>query len=294
MEAREPLRKAKGSCASMRIDLHTHTTASDGHLTPSALVEAAWGAGIQVLGVTDHDTVDGLSDAAAHAGRLGLTFVAGVELSAYWKQVERHILGYFCDPEDPSLRTFLRHTRSARLERLHAMLNRLGRLGIRVPANEVLAEARGGNVGRPHLARVLLRRGLVGSTQEAFDRYLATGRPAYVPRSDVSVVDAIRVIHEAGGVASLAHPGFEPRDEAIPELVAAGLDAIEVYHPKHLPAETAHYRQLATRHGLLVSGGSDYHGGADGTSGSPGVPCLPEPDFQRLLATTESECRVRA
>lgn len=279
----------------LRIDLHTHTTASDGYLSPQALVRAVQTAGIQVVGVTDHDTVEGLPEVETHARAAGLRLVPGIELSAYWRQVELHILGYFLDSRDGILSAFLQRTRGARLERLHAMITRLWRLGIAVSAEEVLAEARDGTVGRPHLARVLVRHGFVGSTDEAFDRYLGTDKPAFVPRPDVSAADAIGVIHEAGGIASLAHPGLHDRDDALPDLLAAGLDAIEVYHPNHTPAKTARYRRLAAGRGLLVTGGSDFHGapGADHAL-SPGVPALPEADFRRLEAAVESRRPARS
>ncbi len=273
----------------MRIDLHTHTTASDGFLPPATLVQAVRAAGVEVLGVTDHDTVGGLAEVEGHARDAGVRLVPGIELSAYWRQVELHILGYFLDPTDLALSAFLGRTREARLERLHAMISRLFRLGLSVSTEEVLAEAQRGTVGRPHLARVLVRHGFVGSTDEAFDRYLATDRPAFVPRPDVSVADAIGVIHAAGGIASLAHPGLHDRDDALPDLLAAGLDAIEVYHPNHTPPKTARYRRLAAARGLLVTGGSDFHGAPGGDHACfPGVPALPESDFRRLEAAADA------
>ncbi len=273
----------------MRIDLHLHTTASDGLLGPAALVHAVQAARIQIFSVTDHDTVDGLAETEVQARSRGLTLVPGIELSAIWRGVELHILGYFVDSTDEALLTFLRERREARRTRLRTMLSRLHALGVAVDPEEVLALAQDGNVGRPHLARVLVQRGFVVTTDEAFDRYLAEGRPAYVPRPDVTVQDAIRVIHEAGGLASLAHPGLHSRDAAIPEVVAAGLDALEVYHVTHSPGVTAHYRRLAERQGILVTGGSDFHGATDRDHGpAPGQPCLPEPDFLRLKAAAEA------
>lgn len=273
----------------MRIDLHMHTTASDGWLDPAALVQAVQAARLQVFSVTDHDTVDGLAEAERHAQTAGLTLVPGIELSAIWRGVELHILGYFVNPLDPDLLAFLRDAREARRRRLGTMLNRLRALGIALEPEEVLARARDGNVGRPHVARVLVERGFVASTDEAFDRYLGEGKPAYVPRPEVTIQDAIRVIHDAGGLASLAHPGLHSRDEAIPELVAAGLDALEVYHVTHSPGVMARYRRLAEQRGLLVTGGSDFHGAAAREHGpTPGSPCLPEPDFRRLQAAAEA------
>ncbi len=269
----------------MRIDLHVHTTASDGLLEPAALVKAVSDAHVQVFSVTDHDTVDALPEVETLASAAGLVLVSGIELSAYWRKNEVHILGYFLDPQDGGLLAFLQQMREDRRTRLQAMLTRLWALGLKVDRDDVMALARNGNVGRPHLARILVQHGFVLSTDEAFERYLAEGRPAYVPRPNVDVRDAIRVIHGAGGVASLAHPGLHNRDDAIPDLLTAGLDAVEVYHAKHLPGQTSRYRKLAERHRLLVTGGSDFHGGHALDHGpAPGLPCLPEPDFLRLRA----------
>ncbi len=273
----------------MRIDLHVHTTASDGLLEPAGLVKAVSGARIQIFSVTDHDTVDALSRVEALASAAGLVLIPGIELSAYWRKKEVHILGYFLDPKDERLLVFLRQMREDRRTRLDAMLSRLWALGLKVDRDQVMALARDGNVGRPHLARVLVRQGFVVNTDEAFERYLAEDRPAYVPRPDVPAQDAIRVIQAAGGLASLAHPGLHNRDEAIPDLAAAGLDGIEVYHAKHSPGQCARFRKLAELHRLLVTGGSDFHGGGGPDHGStPGMPCLPEADYLRLHRAAEA------
>lgn len=268
----------------MRIDLHTHTTASDGLLSPEALVQAVQDAGLDVFSVTDHDTLDALAEAEAHARGRGLRLIPGIELSAMWRMTyELHLLGYFFDPNDARLLGFLRERREARRVRLTAMLNRLRAVGIVVSADDVLASAKDGNVGRPHLARVLAQRGFVSSPDEAFEKYLGEGKPAYVPRPDLTITEAIRVIHDAGGLASLAHPGLHNHDDALPELVSARLDAIEVYHVAHTPGQVRHYRRLAERWGLVVTGGSDFHGAMGGYYGpAPGMPCLPEADFSRL------------
>jgi 3',5'-nucleoside bisphosphate phosphatase len=277
----------------MRIDLHVHTTASDGMLTPAQLVEALRRVDIQVFGVTDHDTVDGLAEAHHAAEAAGLTLVPAIELSAYWGKVEFHILGYFIDPDCAALREFLEATRDARHTRLHAMLSRLHAMGMAVSAENVIGRATNGNVGRPHLARALVERGFVSSTDEAFDRYLGTDKPAYVPRPDVSVGDAIRIIREAGGIASLAHPGLHNRDDAIPDLVKAGLEAIEAYHPQHGVGRAAHYRRLARRYGLLITGGSDYHGETAGDhASSPGMPSLPEEYYAQLCDAFQKRLKI--
>lgn len=268
----------------MRIDLHTHTTASDGLLSPEALVQAVQAAHLDVFSITDHDTLDALAEAEVHARDRGLRLIPGIELSAMWrKKFELHLLGYFFDPADARLLSFLRERREARRVRLTMMLNRLRAVGIVVAAEEVLAYAKDGNVGRPHLARVLAQHGFVRSPDEAFEKYLGEGKSAYVPRPDVTISEAIQVIHDAGGLASLAHPGLHNHDDALPDLVGAGLDAIEVYHVAHTSGQARHYRHLAGRWRLVVTGGSDFHGAIGGYYGpAPGTPCLPEADFSRL------------
>ena len=174
------------------------------------------------------------------------------------------------------------------------MLSRLQAMGMAIPADEVFGRARNGNVGRPHLARALIERGFVTSADEAFDRYLGIDKPAYVPRADVSVGEAIRVIREAGGIAALAHPGLHNRDEAIPDLVREGLEAIEVYHPQHVFGRAARYRRLARHFNLLVTGGSDFHGAAKGDHAATlGAPSLPESEFDKLWAAAESRGALR-
>lgn len=280
----------------MRVDLHLHTTASDGLLDPAGLVRLLREAGVDAFSVTDHDTLEAVPATAALAEAAGLEFVPGVEVSAYWRGVELHILGYYLDPAHGPFREFLRSMRASRHGRMQAMLSHLFRLGIAVPAEAVFASATDGNVGRPHLARVLVRQGVVGSLDEAFDRFLGTGRPAYVPRPEVPVAEAIRLIRAAGGLAALAHPGLQGRDEALPDLVAAGLEGLEAYHPKHSFGLAARYCRLAARHGLLVTGGSDFHGAdANGGGPSPGYPSLPEAHYRRLRESAKARVgRARA
>jgi len=273
----------------MHIDLHVHSSASDGLLSPPALIRAAGAAGIEVIGLTDHDTVDGLAAAAEAARAAGVLLVPGIELSAYWGRVEFHILGYGLDPADPALTGFLRGTREARHARMRAMLSRLFAMGIPIPEAEVFEAAFNGNVGRPHLARALVRHGVVESTDEAFDRYLGADRPAYVPRPDVTAERAIAAIRRAGGLALLAHPGLQNRDDALPALIAAGLEGLEAYHPKHNYGMAKRYRRMAAQRGLLVSGGSDFHGTPSGDHAAAlGHPACPEPEFARLAEAIQA------
>lgn len=265
------------------IDLHTHTTASDGTLAPAALVEAARAARLSVLGITDHDTTGGLAAARDAARQAGIAIVDGIEISAVADGRDVHVLAYFIDAESPTLRAFLDRQRADRIRRVEEMAARLMALGCPIDARPVLADAaRGRSVGRPQIADALLDAGHVARRDEAFERFLEHGRPAYVPRQGTSPEDVIEIIHAAGGLASLAHPGVTARDHAIPALVAAGLDAIEARHSDHDPAAEERYRALARRLNILVTGGSDFHGEAGHRTATLGGVTLPEADYARL------------
>jgi 3',5'-nucleoside bisphosphate phosphatase len=243
------------------IDLHLHTTASDGTLSPSELVHQARAAGLFTISITDHDTTAG-GDAAADAARAaGVELVPGIEVSAVADGRDVHVLGYFLDSASSSLRLFLDAQREERLRRVTAMGDRLAALGCPVDVAPILdSAARGRSVGRPQIATALLAAGYVATRDEAFDRFLEFGGPAYVPRRGASPQEVIAIIHDAGGVASLAHPGVSRRDDLIPVLAAAGLDALEAMHSDHDEDAEARYRALARALGLLVTGGSDFHG----------------------------------
>ena len=244
------------------IDLHTHTTASDGALAPPALVERAHRLGIRTLSVTDHDTVAGIPAAAAEAAARGMEFLPGIEITAVHERRDVHMLAYFLDPAPVGLAAFLARQRLDRSRRAREMAARLATLGAPIDMEDLIAgaEADGKAVARPSVARALLDAGHVTSLQQAFDRWLADGRPAYVPRTGLSPVEVVRLVKRSGGVAGLAHPGLLRRDDLIPELVEAGLGAIEVYHSDHDGGARSRYLRLAGQHGLAVSGGSDYHG----------------------------------
>lgn len=244
------------------IDLHLHTTASDGTLGPAALVERAVAAGITTLSVTDHDTTAGLDEARAAATARGAAFVDGIEITAVHGGRDVHLLGYFLDPAAGPLQAFLTRQREDRIRRVREILDRLAALGLPLDARAVLARAGEGrrSVGRPHVAQALVDDGYVQSWDEAFERYLDTGRSAFVPRRGAAPADVIGVIHGAGGLAVLAHPGLSRIDDTVPALAAAGLDAIEVRHPEHDAAAETRYRSMAASLGLAVTAGSDYHG----------------------------------
>lgn len=245
------------------IDLHLHTTASDGHLTPAELVARVAAAGITIMAVTDHDTVAGLADTGAEAAARGIRLVPGIEITSVADGRDVHLLGYFFDPAHAPLLAFLENQRAQRVSRVREIGARLSALGIPIDVEALVATAAtrpGTSVGRPQVARALVNAGHVSSVQEAFERWLATGLPAFVPRTGPSPAEVVSVVHEAGGIVSFAHPAVTKRDELIRPLVDHGLDAIEVYHSDHQPEDVQDYRNLAQRLGVLVSGGSDFHG----------------------------------
>ncbi|MEV1329127.1 PHP domain-containing protein [Micromonospora costi] len=250
-----------------RIDLHTHSTASDGTLTPAELVRAAADAGLDVVAITDHDTTAGWAPALA-ALPPGLRLVRGAEISCRWfgaePAVPLHLLAYLFDPAHPDLVAELARVRRARLERGERIVDLLRADGIDVSWPEILAAAAGGTVGRPHIAQALIRAGLVGSTSEAFGPDWL-GERYRLPKEDIDVFHAVRLVRAAGGVPVFAHPRATRRgrvvpDELIVELAAAGLAGLEADHEDHSPQERAHVRALAAELGLLVTGSSDFHG----------------------------------
>jgi len=269
------------------IDLHTHTTASDGRCTPAELVSRAASAGITILSVTDHDTVAGCEPVAAACEAARIEFVAGIEITAVRDEVDVHVLGYFLDARSPALLAFLADQRQQRIDRIRRMIGKLAAFGIRLDADAIVQPAiddPSRSVGRPWIARALVAGGYVKSANDAFGIWLSRGKPAFVARESAGPGEVIAHIHDAGGIASLAHPGLVGHDEWIPPLAAAGLDAIEVYHTDHDKAATRSYRELAGRLGLAASGGSDFHGDESHGSPSPGTVSLPREDYERLAA----------
>jgi predicted metal-dependent phosphoesterase TrpH len=266
------------------IDLHLHTTVSDGRCTPRELVERARDAGISVMAVTDHDTVAGVAEVRAHAEANGMLAIAGIEITAVEQERDVHVLGYFFDPEHHALAQFLAAQRATRIERVRAIGERLASLGMPVDLGPVLAEGHlrsGRSIGRPKVARAMIDAGYVATTREAFDKWLGRGCPAFVARSGAAVEDVIGIVHRAGGLVSLAHPGRTQMDGRIGSLAASGLDALEVYHSDHDPAAVARYAAIAGDLGLLTTGGSDYHG--DPSQGiEPAGTSLPPEDWTRL------------
>lgn len=242
------------------VDLHMHSSASDGLLPPRQLIREARAAGLDAIGLTDHDTTAGLDDAETEASSLGLFVVPGVELSATDRGHEAHTLGYFIDRDDERFQQALSDFVLQRSQRIDQMVARLHELGVPVDRDAVLARAGAGTVGRPHLAWELIETGAAVDMVDAFERYLGTGRPAYVPRPRLTPEAAIRIIRSAGGAPVLAHPLSSPDPEAlIARLVPAGLIGMEVVYGEYDDDQRMRLRHIADRHGLVPTGGSDFH-----------------------------------
>jgi predicted metal-dependent phosphoesterase TrpH len=246
------------------VDLHLHTNFSDGLLTPTQVVMKAKEAALKAVGIADHDTIDGISEAMEAGSRWGIEVVPGVELSSQHDGRDLHILGYYFDPDHPRLMEYLGRFQQERYRRAAKMIRNLNLLGVRLTMDEVEERARGVSIGRPHLAEVLMEKGYVETFQEAFQRYIGYGSKAYEEKYKMRPEEAIRLLSESKGLSFLAHPGYMISDAVILHLIKAGLDGIEIVHPKLNENRTQYLQQLARNHGLLVCGGSDCHGGRDG------------------------------
>lgn len=257
------------------VDLHTHTVASDGTLRPRELVAEAARRGVRVLAITDHDSTEGLAEAREEAARHSpLVLVPGIEINCDVEGAEIHILGYCMDYEAPWFQAFCHAQRVERRARVQRIADRLAELGLPIDVEAVFALVQEGSAGRPHVARVMVERGYVKTVREAFDRYLAAGKPAHLPRRKLSPEDAVRLLRRAGGVPVFAHPGLSDRDGLIPALVEAGLMGIECFYNEHSPAQRGAYVELCRRHGLVATGGSDFHGPSVRAAalGTPAIP----------------------
>jgi hypothetical protein len=241
-------------------DLHLHTFFSDGTFTPEELVERASKIGFAAIALTDHDTVEGCERAAAACAAANIEFIPGTELTAEHADTEVHILAYFVDTQNQTLLTRIAEFQTVRQSRIREMVAALNKLGIPLKAETVFALANCKSPGRPHVARALVKEKLIGNLDEAFERYLKKGRPAWVPKTKMSALESVELIHQAGGLAVMAHPGLNRTDEIIPALVEAGLDGIECFHTKHSTAMAERYLEFAEKYHLLVTGGSDCHG----------------------------------
>ena len=263
-----PGKTMEDSDAGGRCDLHTHTAASDGSDSPEDLVGKAADAGLRAIAVTDHDTVDGLEEAVGAGRRTGVEVIPGVELSVLVEHGNMHLLGYFIDPGEPEFLQVLKRVQRARADRNPRILEKLAGLGIIISMDELEDMARGGQIGRPHIARALVAKGAVKDVSGAFAKYLKKGARAYVPKSILRPEEAISAVHGAGGVAVLAHPvsldyGTPARlERMVLEWVDQGLDGIECYYSEHDSHVTGTCLSMCSRLGLVATGGSDYHGKA--------------------------------
>lgn len=268
------------------IDLHLHTIASDGRSTPSELVDLAAAAGLTVMAVTDHDTTVAVADVRQFAGARGIEAVPGIEITAVLHGRDVHMLGYFFEPRYPGLVSFLAEQREERIARVEAIVARLAELKMPLDFQAQIAVARrptGMSIARPHVARAMVAAGYAKTVQAAFDLWLAEGRPAFVERVGPSPAMVTAVVHAAGGLISLAHPGRTRMDQEIPAMVESGLDALEVFHSDHDAGLVAHYRAMASQLGVLMTGGTDFH--ADPASPlSVGTVTLPPQEWERLSA----------
>jgi predicted metal-dependent phosphoesterase TrpH len=248
------------------IDLHAHTLCSDGSVSPAELVALAAHSGARAVAITDHDTIAGLAEGRAAASRLGIEFVNGIEISAEYSPGTMHILGYYIDDASTALGPRLDELVAARDQRNPEIARLLQSMGFDITYEEVTKIAGNDLVGRPHFARLMVEKGYVESLQDAFNRFLGKGAAAYVEKKRLSPADAIALIHDAGGVAVLAHPyqlkltSAEEVEQLIAELTALGLDGIEAIYSRHSQAERDYYSEMAARYGLLITGGSDFHG----------------------------------
>lgn len=273
------------------VDLHLHTNHSDGSDAPRRVVERAVEAGASAIAITDHDTVSGVAEAAAACAEAGLEFLPGVEISAKHGQQEVHILGLGVDPESDALLETLGRMAAAREERARRMVAKLQELGVPVTWEEVVPEGSQGVVGRMHLAQAVLAAGHCKTIQDAFDKYLKAGRPAFVPRSVLTAAEAVDTIHTANGLAFVAHPGIGNLQSRLDALLALPFDGIEAYHSKHSPGKQAAFQSIAAERGLLISGGSDCHGTVKGETpllGRVRVPYRVYADIQERLAAVRS------
>jgi predicted metal-dependent phosphoesterase TrpH len=241
-------------------DLHLHTFFSDGTFSPEELVGHGTRLGFAALALTDHDSVEGAARMTVACAAAGIEFIPGTELTAEHKDTELHILGYFLDTQNQTLLAEIAKFQVVRQGRIREMVAAINKLGVPLQEETVFALANCKSPGRPHVARALVKAGLVKNLDEAFERFLKKGRPAWVPKAKMSALEGIGLIHQAGGLAVMAHPGLNHSDDMIPALVAAGLDGIECFHTKHSTAMVERYLGIAEKHHLLVTGGSDCHG----------------------------------
>jgi len=247
---------------SRTIDLHTHTLHSDGALTPRELIEKAKSVGIELISVTDHDSVAGLTEAQSCANKIGIEFIPGIEITSSYKKYQLHFLGLFIDYTSNSFNSLLSHLRDARVSRARRIVDKLNKIKIPIKFESVLEKSGVQNsIGRPHIASTMVEKGYAESYDEVFDKYLGIGRPAYEANCPFPPAEAIKMIAQAGGLSFIAHPSHYVNEDLLRQFQKLGLDGVEVVHPSHSPDETEWLRNFADGNGFLKCGGSDYHGG---------------------------------
>jgi predicted metal-dependent phosphoesterase TrpH len=268
-------------------DLHLHTHFSDGTFSPEELAGHGQRLGFAALALTDHDSVEGCALMAAACVAAGIEFIPGAELTAEYNDTELHLLGYFLDTQNKKLLAEIAKFQSVRQNRIREMVARLNELNVPLDVELVFKLASCKSPGRPHVARALVKAGFCRSNDEAFERFLKKSRPAWVPKAKMSALEGVELIHQAGGLAVMAHPGLNRTDEIIPALVEAGLDGIECFHTKHSTKTSERYLEIADKYHLLITGGSDCHGFS---KGKPliGTVKLPYEHVERLKAKVES------
>lgn len=274
----------------MRADLHLHTTASDGSLTPREVVLKAVELELDVIAITDHDTVSGIAPALAVAKSYPqLTVIPGVEINTDVRKGEVHILGYFIDYHDPKLNRSLEELRNSRYERGKRMVAKLAEMGVNIEWNRVMEIAGRGSVGRPHIAQAMVEKGYVASLREAFDKYIGHDGPAYIERKKIAPLEAVKLVLESGGLPVLAHPAdIEQLGRLLLKLKKAGLVGIEIYYDGYATETISHLEGLALKHDLIACGGSDYHG-LDGSTGSDmGSVNVPQESVEKLISLWKS------
>ena len=274
-----------GTIVDGKIDLHSHSLASDGEHAAADVAARAHAAGLSVWALCDHDTVAGLPEAGAAAARLGVRFVPGIELSAFIDRKEIHVLGHFVDPEHPALKAFEDKLAEHRRWRMGEIVKRLAALNVLVRAEDIERWSGGKTIGRPHVARAILEKGYVESVKAAFDRFLGEGKPAYVSRFRLEVAEAVELIRGAGGTATIAHPavsGIDRRD--LERAHAAGVVGLEVHHADHDPGTRERLLRLTEQLGLVPTAGSDFHGETVAPDRHLGDVSMPEEDLARLEA----------
>jgi len=275
-----------------RIDMHMHSTYSDGIRTPAELIAMAKTKGLSGLALTDHDSMEGFSELSAAAAGTNVEVMTGVELSCEYNAKDLHVLGYGVDPGNVALQALLREFRGAREKRGERIVEKLAEQGVHIDMARVLAKAGNGALGRPHIAEALIEAGYVTDHAQAFARYIGEGCAAYVDKYKMQPVQAVAAIHAAGGLAFIAHPGYYMEDfEKFLRLLDAGFDGLEVFHPYHIPPVTTRLLALARDRGLLISGGSDFHGFAG--RDNMGEPAVSHALFERIQETLAERRKTR-